>query len=145
MGGNGSSIKIDETDMEIINYMLAGYSSTEIAEKTRRPLSTIQRRTRNLLDKGYVVDVMHLNFKKFGLRRGLLHFKCKTSDMQEAVDKIAALRSVESVSGYLGSLDLIANIVYADSAEVLEIIGAARDLNLVTDAIWSEEIHSVPV
>ena len=145
MGGNGSSPKVDETDIEIINYMLAGYSSVEIAQKTSKPLSTVQRRSRHVMDKGYIVPVMHLNFKKFGLRRGVLHFKCKTTDLQEAVEKLAAIKGVESVSGYLGSLEVIANVVYADSAEVLDIIGKARELNVVTDASWSEEIHSVPI
>jgi DNA-binding Lrp family transcriptional regulator len=144
-GKNGSSPEIDDTDMDIINYMLAGYSSTEIARKTKRPLSTIQRRSRHLLDKGFVISVMHLNFKKFGLRRGLLHFKCKTTDIQEAVEKIASIKGVESANGYLGSLDIIANVVYADSAEVLGIIGEARKLEFVSDASWSEEIHSVPI
>ncbi|HEX6068065.1 MAG TPA: Lrp/AsnC family transcriptional regulator [Nitrososphaera sp.] len=131
--------------MEIINYMLAGLSSTEIAQKMKRPLTTVQRRSKRLIDKGYVVGVIHINFKKFGLRRGLLHFKCKTTEMQEAVEKIAAIKGVESASGYLGSLDIIANVVYADSTEVLSIIRKARDMNLVTDVTWSEEIHSVPI
>lgn len=144
-GDKGIQTKIDELDMTIVNYMLTGYSTLEIAQKVNKPLSTIQRRIKHLTGKGYVIPVMHLNFKKFGLRRGVLHFKCKTTDMHEAVQKIAAISGVESASGYLGSLDLIANVVYADSAEVLDIIGKARDLNLVTDASWSEEIHSVPI
>jgi DNA-binding Lrp family transcriptional regulator len=137
--------KMDDIDMAIINYMLAGYSTSEIAQKANKPLSTVQRRITRLTGKGFVVPVMHLNFKKFGLRRGVLHFKCKTTDLKEAVQKIAAISGVESASGYLGSLEIIANVVYADSAEVLDIIGKARDLKLVTDASWSEEIHSVPI
>lgn len=74
-----------------------------------------------------------------------MHFKCETTDLKEAVQRLAAIKGVESVSGYLGSLEVIANVVYADSVEVLDIIGKARDLNLVTDASWSEEIHSVPI
>lgn len=137
--------KVDDFDMEIVNYMLAGYSTAEIAQKINKPLSTIQRRSRHLIDRGFVIPVMHLNFKKFGLRRGVLHFKCKTANLKEAVQKIAAIKGVESASGYLGSLEVIANVVYADSADVLDIVAKARDLNLVTDASWSEEVHSVPI
>jgi DNA-binding Lrp family transcriptional regulator len=141
----GFKPKIDDMDMAVINYMLAGYSAGEIAQKMSKPLSTIQRRIKRLTDRGFVVSVVHINFKKFGLRRGVLHFKCKTTDLHEAVQQIASIKGVESASGYLGSLDIIANVVYADSAEVLDIIGRARDLNLVSDASWSEEIHSVPI
>jgi DNA-binding Lrp family transcriptional regulator len=140
-----SMYDIDEFDMAIINHMLAGYSSTEIAKKTGKPLSTIQRRTRNMLVKGYVIPIMHLNFKKFGLRRGLLHFKVKTADVQEMVQRLSAIKGVESASGYLGSLNVIANVVYADSREVLDIIAEAQKLDHITDVSWSEEIHSVHI
>lgn len=45
----------------------------------------------------------------------------------------------------IGSLDVIANVVYSDSKEVLGIIAEAQKLNLITDATWSEEIHSMPI
>jgi DNA-binding Lrp family transcriptional regulator len=137
--------KVDDFDMVLVNYMLAGYSTAEIAQKIDKLLSTTQRRSKHLIDRGFVIPVMHLNFKKFGLRRGVLHFRCKTANLKEAVQKIAAIKGVESASGYLGSLEVIANVVYADSTEVLDIIAQARDLNLVSDATWSEEIHSVPI
>lgn len=140
-----ASYEIDDMDLKIISNLLAGYSNAEIARKVGKPLSTVQRRTRHLIDRGYVIPAMHLNFKKFGLRRGLLHFKCKSANLQEVVQKISRIKGVESISGYLGSLDVIANVVYADSSEVLGIIGEAQKLDLVADVTWSEEIHSVPI
>jgi DNA-binding Lrp family transcriptional regulator len=125
--------------------MLAGYSNVEIAKKIQRPVSTVQRRTRQLYAEGYTVPVVHLNFSKFGLRRGLLQFKCKSANLKEAVEKISAIKGVESAGAYLGSLDIVANVVYADSKEVLKIIAEAQKLNLITDVTWSEEIHSVPI
>ena len=153
VNGNGAQGKlkkkgspgVDAIDMQVIPLMLAGYSTIEISTKLRIPLSTIQRRTKNLISSGYVVPVVHLNFKKFGLRRGLLQFKCKSANLKEAVQKVSAIRGVESVGGYLGSLDLIANVVYSDSSEVLGMIAEAQKLDLISDVTWSEEIHSMPI
>jgi len=142
---NGSSRNIDEIDMQLLPLMLAGYSTNEIGQKTEKPLSTIQRRVKRLITAGYVVPVLHLNFRKFGLRRGLLQFKCTSANLKEAVRKISAIRGVESVGAYLGSLDVIANVVYSDSSEVLDIIAEAQKLDLISDVRWSEEIHSMPV
>jgi DNA-binding Lrp family transcriptional regulator len=110
----------------------------------RKPLSTIQRRSSRLLEKGFVKPAMHLNYKKFGLRRGLLQFTCKGTNLREAAEKIGKIKGVEAVGGYLGSVEIIANVVYADSAEVIEIIAEAQKLGIIYDVKWSEEIHSLP-
>lgn len=91
---------VDDVDLELMRYMLASYSSTQISRKTGMPLSTVQRRTRNLFVRGYTIQVVHLNFKKFGLRRGLLQFKCKSADLKEAAEKISTIKGVESVGAY---------------------------------------------
>jgi DNA-binding Lrp family transcriptional regulator len=135
---------IDKTDLEIIRLLLSGYSNTEIGIKIGKPLSTVQRRTRKLIEKGYVHQSTRLDFTKFGLRRGLLYFKCKSANLEEAVEKIYKIRGVASVAAYLGSLDVIANVVYADSKEVLSIISQVQKLDLISDVTWSEEIHARP-
>ena len=134
---------IDSIDLSIIQYMLQGNSNTEIAKLLDKPLSTIQRRTRKLIEAGFVRTSFRLDFKKFGLRKGMLYFKCKSANLKEAVSQIARIRGVESVGAYLGSLDVIANVVYADSIEVLDIISKAQALDLISDVTWSEEIHSI--
>ena len=136
---------IDETDLQIIGQMLAGYSFAEIARKTGIPLSTVQRRSQRILQEGFVVPVTHLNFKKFGLRRGMLLFRCKNASLHKAVDLISRVRGVESASAYLGSLDVIANVVYADSKDVLDIISEVEKFDLINGVTWSEEIHSSPI
>jgi DNA-binding Lrp family transcriptional regulator len=135
---------IDETDLSIIENTLAGYSYSDISRKIGRPLSTIQRRGRKLVENGIFIPRSHINFRKFGLRRGILQFKCKSANLEEAVKKIATITGVESAAAYLGSLDVIANVVYADSKEVLGIISEVQKFDLVNDVTWSEEIHSVP-
>lgn len=141
----GPSSELDELALKIISLLLAGYSSSEISQKLNSPLSTIQRRVKVLTNAGYVVPVIHLNFRKFGLRRGLVQFKCKGANIKEAVQKISAIKGVESVGGYLGSLNIIANVMYEDSSEVLDIIAEAQKMDLVNDASWSEEIYSMPI
>jgi len=145
-GQSSSSLYgVDDIDMGVIQYMVEGYSNADIADKMDKPLSTIQRRSRRLVDRGIIVPYAYLNYSKFGLRRGLLQFKCKSANLQQAVEKIAAIDGIERASAYLGSIDVIANVVYADSKEVLKTIAEVQKLDLITDVSWSEEIHSLPI
>jgi DNA-binding Lrp family transcriptional regulator len=125
--------------------MLAGYAGADIARKTGMPLTTIQRRSRRLLQERFVVPVAHLNYRKFGLRRGLLYLKCKNTNLEDAVVRISRIKGIESAGAYLGSLNVIANVVYADSKEVLGIIAAIQKMDLINEVTWLEEIYSVPV
>jgi hypothetical protein len=144
--GNSTAFRqLDEMDIQIMQYMLSGYSGTDISRNMNKPLSTIQRRSSRLLEKGFMTPVMHLNFKKFGLKRGLLQFTCKGTNLKDATEKIAKIKGVESVGGYLGSVEVVANVVYADSAEVIYIIAEAQKLGIVYDVKWSEEIHSISI
>jgi len=133
---------VDELDVKMIGLILSGMSNENISKQLKRPLSTIQRRKKKILDNGLVHVLHRIDFRKFGLRKGLLYFKCKSANLQEAVDKISRIRGVESASAYLGSLDVIAFVAYSDSKEVLEIIAKAQELGLISDVTWSEEIHS---
>lgn len=138
-----TSYGIDELDVQLIGLILSGITSEDISKQLKTPLSTIQRRKKKILDKGLVHVSYRIDFKKFGLRKGLLYFKCKSANLQEAVEKISRIGGVESASAYLGSLDVIAFVAYSDSKEVLEIIAKAQELDLINEVTWSEEIHSM--
>jgi DNA-binding Lrp family transcriptional regulator len=143
--GTNKYDSFDESDLEIIRYMLAGYTGADIARKTGMPLTTIQRRSKRLLQEGFVIPVTHLNYKKFGLRRGMLFLKCKNADLEEAVKYISKIKGIESAGAYLGSLNLIANVVYVDIKEVLQIVHAIQKLDLINEVTWLEEVYSLPV
>jgi DNA-binding Lrp family transcriptional regulator len=78
---------LDELDIKIINLMAISYSNNEISEKLAVPLSTIQRRTRLLLAKGYVQIRGKIDYRKLGYRRGVFHVYLRGDGIREVAEK----------------------------------------------------------
>jgi hypothetical protein len=106
---------VDDSDLEIIRHMLVGDTGVDIACKTDMPLTTIQRRSQCSLQEGFVIPLIHLNYRKFGLRREVLYLKCKNANLEEAVNYIAKIKGIGSAAAYLDSLNILANVEYGDS------------------------------
>jgi predicted transcriptional regulator len=64
---------VDNLDIKIIDLLIHGKNNKKIASTMKIPLSTIQRRTRQLISKQLVIAKNELNFEKFGFKRVLLH------------------------------------------------------------------------
>ena len=63
----------DNIDHQIISLLILDYDNKKISSTLKIPLSTIQRRTRNILTTGIVKQEYTLNFKMLGIKKGLLH------------------------------------------------------------------------
>ena len=44
--------KVDKRDISIVGLLISGYDNKQISSELQIPLSTIQRRTRNILQRG---------------------------------------------------------------------------------------------
>jgi DNA-binding Lrp family transcriptional regulator len=68
----GNSHILDKLDYQIINLMISGFDNSDISDELRISLSTTQRRVRHLILFGYVDHIFRPNYKKLGLKKGLL-------------------------------------------------------------------------
>jgi DNA-binding NarL/FixJ family response regulator len=68
---------IDNLDETLLELLVKGYENKKIAVEVKTPLSTIQRRIRNLFENQYVSRKNELNYKKLGLRKGYLQISLK--------------------------------------------------------------------
>jgi DNA-binding Lrp family transcriptional regulator len=60
---------LDELGLKIVNCMLAGDSNQTIAKKLKKPLSTVQRRTRQLLQSGLIKHRYEFDYKMYVTKR----------------------------------------------------------------------------
>jgi signal transduction histidine kinase len=76
--------------------MTLGLENKEIAEELRTPLSTIQRRTRILLRSRYISQIFQPNYKKLGLKKGLLHVYLRTGNIKQVAEDLLSNEGIMS-------------------------------------------------
>jgi DNA-binding Lrp family transcriptional regulator len=64
---------LDKLDLKIISLLIAQRNSKQISAELGVPSSTIQRRIKNIIENGIMNIKIEPNFKRLGIKRGLLH------------------------------------------------------------------------
>lgn len=134
---------LDDVDSKIMELLVLGNNNKEIAKQMRIPLSTIQRRVRNLISNNVIIIKSEINYEKFGFKMGLLHVYLEDGSIDEVAHKINEIEGIESVEVHIGNSDLIANVIYKHSKELLDIISQVKKINKVDKIVWSEMIYKV--
>ena len=80
-------VNFDKIDNEIIGLLLNGKNNKEISMKIRIPLSTVQRRVRNLIARKLVTFNSEINYPKFGFKVGMLHIYLEDGDFERIANK----------------------------------------------------------
>src|ERR671937_547833 len=93
-GESGDAFSIDQLDSKILMLMAVGSSNTQIAEKLRKPLSTVQRRTRQLITSGIIEPRYHIDYKKFGYKTGLLHIYVSNGNTRTIGEKVGEIAKI---------------------------------------------------
>jgi DNA-binding Lrp family transcriptional regulator len=103
---------IDEIDLKVIDLMTLRKTNKEISQALKIPLSTIQRRVRNLIEAGFVNFNAGINYVKFGFKTGLVHVYLKNGNIDETAKKIKELKHVTSIEIHIGNSDVLGHVVY---------------------------------
>jgi DNA-binding Lrp family transcriptional regulator len=80
--------RLDEIDIKIINLMVLNKTNKEISKDLGIPLSTIQRRARDLISAGFVTNNIQINYQKFGFKTGLINVYLRDGNIAELAKKI---------------------------------------------------------
>ena len=140
-----SATMLDEIDTKIIAHLISGKENKEIANELKVPLSTIQRRVRKLFEKNTIQSRVEPNYKQLGYGKGSVHLSINNIDALTVAQRLAELQGVISVSIHIGNSDVIGDIIFRDSTEVLDIIAQCKRIEGVSKVIWSEEVYQLPV
>ncbi len=143
--GIGYPTSLDETDFRIISMMITGNANKQISTQLKIPLSTVQRRTRNIIESGLVQTKIEPNFKRLGIKKGLLHLYLKNGNSKDSAMNVAKMDGILSTSVHVGNSDVVSDFVYEDSEQLVDTISRMKHMDGVDRVMWSEEVYSVPV
>jgi Lrp/AsnC family transcriptional regulator for asnA, asnC and gidA len=134
---------LDERDREILRLLISNTSNRAIATKLKIPMSTVQRRTRRLFEKGIVRMKYELNHKKLGFRKGLLHVYLKDGNLQGIAEEISKIRGMESTSIHIGNSDIVGLFIFSEASHLLDIMSECKKIEGVDRVLWSEEVMNI--
>jgi hypothetical protein len=121
--------------------MTLGFENKLISNELRTPLSTIQRRTRMLLRSEYISQIFQPNYKKLGLKKGLLHVYLRTGNIKQAAEDLLSNEGIMSSGVHVGNSDVVGEFVYEDSEQLVDLISKVKELENVDRVVWSEEVY----
>ena len=136
---------LDKVDYKIISLLIPGFENKEISRQLGIPLSTVQRRTRNIIRNGLVEVRIQPNFRRIGVKKGMLHVYIKSGEIKESAEEISRLDGILSSSVHVGNSDVVAEFVYEDSEQLIDTIIKIKRLENVERVLWSEEVYTIPV
>jgi Lrp/AsnC family transcriptional regulator, regulator for asnA, asnC and gidA len=139
-GPNG----FDGRDREILGLMLSGFDNREIASKLKIPMSTVQRRTRRLFEKGIIKNKIELDYKKLGFRKGLLHVYLNDGNVHAAAEMVSKIEGILTTSIHIGNSDVVGLFVFKEADHLLVIMSEAKKIEGVDRVVWSEEVANMP-
>jgi DNA-binding Lrp family transcriptional regulator len=134
---------LDARDREILGLLLADYGNREIASKLKIPMSTVQRRTRQLFTDGIVKNRIELNYKKLGFRSGLLHVYLKNGNINGIAEQVSRIKGIQSTTIHIGNSDVVGLFVFKETPHLLEIMSETKKIEGVDRVVWSEEVIDV--
>src|SRR6476659_5550958 len=134
---------LDKHDYQILNLLTQGADNKAIAEKLRIPLSTVQRRSRILLRAGYIKQIFQPNYKKLGLKKGLLYVYIRTGNMKGVAEDLLSSEGIISAGVHVGNSDIVGEFVYEDSEQLVDLISHVKEMDEVDRVMWSEEVFLI--
>ena len=143
MAANPNNI-IDDTSVKLTSLLVSGYSSKQIAHIEKTPLSTIQKRIRKIIQKGFVSIRIEPNYRKFGLKVGSVT-ACVTNDrIYSAAEMISKIDGILSVSIHAGNSDIHGFFLYKNTRQALGLVSEIKGIQGIERVEWSEEVVMLP-
>jgi DNA-binding Lrp family transcriptional regulator len=134
--------EVDELDLQLLNLLLKGFDNKRIAETTESPLSTIQRRTRLIFEKGLATSKVEPDYKRLGFKKGFLALRLKGGRIQSIVKRLQGIRGIIAISANIGTFPISCTIVYKNAPELWNMISSVQELDNIQEVLWSEEIYN---
>ena len=144
---NNNNFHFTEIDKEMLQTLIASngrISSLALSRKLDVPLTTVQRR-RKRLESEFLEFAYSLKLEKLGWRRADLLVSTHKG-MTSAVGKeLLSHPGVTTVCRSIGehTIDLHAELVFKNNAELLNMIEWIKSFDGVKDVIWTEPVETM--
>ena len=140
-----NGVRIDDIDMRVIELLTFGFNNKQISAKLKIPLSTTQRRTRKLFEKGLIVTRTEPNYEKLGFKRGLIHIYLSKGEIESVGRAISKMKGIISASVHVGNSDIVGFFIYRNTWQLLKMTSDVKKVLGVEKIMWSEEVYSIPI
>lgn len=134
---------VSVVDFQIIALLVSGLENKDISKILKIPLSTIQRRARNVVQNKFVEGCIQPNYRNLGIKSGLLHVYLTNGDMKEVANELIEFDGILSAAIHVGNSDVVADFVYEDSEQLVDTLAKIKHLDSVDHVVWSEEVYNV--
>jgi DNA-binding Lrp family transcriptional regulator len=139
--------RLSSVDKQILKILLEPNSqitSHSLEAKLGIPRSTIQRRRKHL-EKEYLRHTYALNLEHLGFRRVDLLISTGGGNTQSIAKELLQRDEVVYVGRSIGehTIDLRAEVIIKDNAELLGLLELVKAINSVKDVIWSEIVDVI--
>lgn len=131
-------------DFQIITLLTSGLENKDISKILNIPLSTIQRRTRNIIQNKLVEGSLQPNYKLLGINRGLFHVYLGNGEMKEVANELVKIDGILSAAIHVGNSDVTGDFVYENSEQLMDTFGKIKHLKGVDHVVWSQEVYNIP-
>jgi hypothetical protein len=84
-----------------------------------------------------------VNLQMMGFKKGLIHVYISNGNIDQIARKISSLEPIESVEIHIGNSDMIGNVIYGDSRQLLQTISDIKKIEGVDKIVWSEEVFNI--
>jgi len=145
--GNNSNFHFTEIDKEMLQTLIASngrISSLALSRKLDVPLTTVQRR-RKRLESEYLEFAYSLKLDKLGWRRADLldstHKGLTSADGKELLSHPGVTTVCRSIGEH--TIDLHAELVFKNNAELMNMIEWIKSFDGVRDVIWTEPVETM--
>ncbi|HEY7078342.1 MAG TPA: hypothetical protein VH500_01495 [Nitrososphaeraceae archaeon] len=106
-------------DLELLDLLASGNDNKQISAIVNVPLSTIQRRTRKLFEKGVVHSRIELNYEKMRFRKGLIDVNLSNCCTDKIGQQIADKKGITRVSVHIGNSDLECTCICQSTSDLM--------------------------
>ena len=143
MSKNSPFVGIDKIDLKLIEWVVSSPANKNYKQMSNMlgiSLSTVQRRLRNLIQKGVIVSKFHVDYEKIGYRTGLIHVYKMDGNSKEIIKNISKLEGITSIETHIGDSDILVSVIYKKSSDLYDIINSIKHIRGIKGVTWSERI-----
>lgn len=117
-------------------------SSLALSRQLDVPLTTVQRR-RKRLESEFIEMYYVLKLERLGWRRASLLISTEEGRTRLIGKQLLSRSSIASVSSTIGehTIDLLADVIFKDNAELLNIIEWVKSTEGVKQVVWTEAVE----
>jgi Lrp/AsnC family transcriptional regulator, regulator for asnA, asnC and gidA len=125
-------VDIDQTDLKLIELMISSHANKNTKQMSTNlgiSLSTVQRRIRNMIEKGVIVSRFQVDYEKIGYRKGLIHVYKMDGNSKEIIKAISKLKGITSIETHIGDSDILVSVIYKMSSDLSDIINGIKHID----------------